>query len=144
MKYNDYLLTASCQAPPKGWKKRIKQKKKRKKIFLYIYSTFVIFLYKLCAKIALCKLSFFFLLTAHRHNVKSQVTQADLHRFFYVLGAGQLEEVRVQRDKGFGFVRYNNHSEAALAIQMGNAKILCGKPIKVTFMPVYQKMVFLV
>jgi len=48
-----------------------------------------------------------------------------------MLGAGQLEEVRVQREKGFGFVRYSNHSETARAIQMGNAKILCGKPIKV-------------
>jgi len=64
---------------------------------------------------------------------KWQVTQVDLHRFFHLLGAGQLEEVRLQREKGFGFVRYSNHSEAALAIQSGNAKILCGKPIKVIF-----------
>jgi nucleolysin TIA-1/TIAR len=39
--------------------------------------------------------------------------------------------VRVQRDKGFGFVRYNTHEEAAFAIQMGNGKIVCGKPMKV-------------
>jgi len=51
-----------------------------------------------------------------------QVTQLDLHRLFYTLGAGVIEEVRVQRDKGFGFVRYNTHDEAALAIQMGNAQ----------------------
>lgn len=55
----------------------------------------------------------------------------DLHRQFHALGAGVIEEVRVQRDKGFGFVRYSTHAEAALAIQMGNARILCGKPIKV-------------
>lgn len=60
-----------------------------------------------------------------------QVTQLDLHRQFHALGAGVIEEVRVQRDKGFGFVRYSTHAEAALAIQMGNARILCGKPIKV-------------
>lgn len=61
-----------------------------------------------------------------------QVTQLDLHRHFHSFGAGVIEEVRVQRDKGFGFVRYNTHAEAALAIQMGNAQsILCGKPIKV-------------
>lgn len=60
-----------------------------------------------------------------------QVTQLDLHRQFHGLGAGVIEEVRVQRDKGFGFVRYSTHAEAALAIQMGNARILCGKPIKV-------------
>ncbi|KAL5995148.1 Oligouridylate-binding protein 1B [Asimina triloba] len=57
-------------------------------------------------------------------------TQLDLHRQFHSLGAGVIEEVRVQRDKGFGFVRYSTHQEAALAIQMGNARILCGKPIK--------------
>lgn len=49
-----------------------------------------------------------------------------------MLGAGVLEEVRVQRDKGFGFVRYSTHAEAALAIQMGNNQsIIFGKPIKV-------------
>lgn len=38
----------------------------------------------------------------------------------------------MQPDKGFGFVRYNNHAEAALAIQMGNTQsILYGKQIKV-------------
>ncbi|RVW43987.1 Oligouridylate-binding protein 1 [Vitis vinifera] len=58
------------------------------------------------------------------------VTLVDLHRHFHALGAGAIEDVRVQRDKGFGFVRYSTHAEAALAIQMGNARILCGKPIK--------------
>ena len=47
-----------------------------------------------------------------------QVTQLELHRHFYSLGAGVVEEVRLQRDIGFGFVRYNNHAEAALAIQI--------------------------
>ncbi|KAK7839794.1 oligouridylate-binding protein 1b [Quercus suber] len=59
------------------------------------------------------------------------VTQLDLHRHFHSLGAGVIEEVRVQRDKGFGFVRYSTHAEAALAIQMGNAhSYVCGKQIK--------------
>lgn len=70
---------------------------------------------------------FFFNLTL----VILQVTSPDLHRHFHSLGAGVIEDVRVQRDKGFGFVRYSTHAEAALAIQMGNARILCGKPIKV-------------
>lgn len=60
-----------------------------------------------------------------------QVTSVDLHRYFHTLGAGTIEDVRVQRDKGFGFVRYGTHAEAALAIQMGNARVVCGKPIKV-------------
>lgn len=63
-----------------------------------------------------------------------QVTQLDLHRHFHALGAGVIEEVRVQRDKGFGFVRYSTHAEAALAIQMGNMhSYVCGKQIKVWF-----------
>ncbi|XP_043720654.1 oligouridylate-binding protein 1-like [Telopea speciosissima] len=68
--------------------------------------------------------------TVYVGNLSPEVTQLDLHRHFHSLGAGVIEEVRVQRDKGFGFVRYNTHVEAALAIQMGNARILCGKPVK--------------
>lgn len=61
-----------------------------------------------------------------------QTTQLDLHRHFHNLGAGAIEEVRVQRDKGFGFVRYSTHAEAALAIQVGNTQnMLLGKQIKV-------------
>ncbi|KAK7273261.1 hypothetical protein RIF29_14310 [Crotalaria pallida] len=45
-------------------------------------------------------------------------------------GIRTIEDIRVQRDKGFGFVRYSIHDEAALAIQIGNARILFGKPIK--------------
>ncbi|CAL9110616.1 unnamed protein product [Musa textilis] len=68
--------------------------------------------------------------TVYVGNLAHEVTQLELHRHFHTLGAGVIEEVRVQRDKGFGFVRYSNHSEAALAIQVGNGRMLCGKPIK--------------
>ncbi|XP_027907695.1 oligouridylate-binding protein 1B-like isoform X2 [Vigna unguiculata] len=69
--------------------------------------------------------------TVYVGNLASEVTQLDLHRHFHSLGAGVIEEVRVQRDKGFGFVRYSTHAEAALAIQMGNAQsLLLGKQIK--------------
>ncbi|PPS15664.1 hypothetical protein GOBAR_AA04908 [Gossypium barbadense] len=68
--------------------------------------------------------------TVYVGNLAPEVTSVDLHRLFHTLGAGTIEDVRVQRDKGFGFVRYSLHTEAALAIQMGNARILCGKPIK--------------
>ncbi|KMZ71741.1 RNA-binding protein [Zostera marina] len=68
--------------------------------------------------------------TVYVGNLALEVTQLDLHRHFHALGAGVIEEVRIQRDKGFGFVRYNNHSEATLAIQIGNARILHGKPMK--------------
>lgn len=67
-----------------------------------------------------------------------QVTQLDLHRHFHALGAGVIEEVRVQRDKGFGFVRYSSHAEAAMAIQMANSQsVLYGKPVKVWIFPPY-------
>ncbi|ESR66087.1 hypothetical protein CICLE_v10008437mg [Citrus x clementina] len=68
--------------------------------------------------------------TVYVGNLSSEVTSVDLHRHFHALCVGTIEDVRVQRDKGFGFVRYSTHPEASLAIQMGNARILCGKPIK--------------
>jgi hypothetical protein len=60
-----------------------------------------------------------------------QVSQAELHRWFHGWGAGVIEDVRVQKDKGFGFVRYRAHDEAAYAIQVANGRVLCGKSVKV-------------
>lgn len=68
--------------------------------------------------------------TVYVGNLAHEATQDVLHRFFYALGAGAIEEVRVQHGKGFGFVKYSSHAEAALAIQMGNGCIIGGKPIK--------------
>ncbi|KAH0459719.1 hypothetical protein IEQ34_012533 [Dendrobium chrysotoxum] len=68
--------------------------------------------------------------TVYIGNLAYEVTQAELHRQFHNLGAGVIEEVRIQRDKGFGFVRYHTHNEAAAAIVMANGKIVCGKSIK--------------
>ncbi|XP_072990864.1 RNA-binding protein 208-like isoform X1 [Typha latifolia] len=68
--------------------------------------------------------------TVYVGNLAHEVTQAELHRQFHILGAGVIEEVRIQRDKGFGFVRYHTHEEAALAIQMANGRIVCGKSMK--------------
>ncbi|KAK4269054.1 hypothetical protein QN277_022259 [Acacia crassicarpa] len=69
--------------------------------------------------------------TVYVGNLAPEVTQVDLHRHFHNLGAGAIEEVRVQRDKGFGFVRYSTHAEAGMAIQMGNTQsFLLGKQIK--------------
>ncbi|PIA43987.1 hypothetical protein AQUCO_01800214v1 [Aquilegia coerulea] len=68
--------------------------------------------------------------TVYVGNLAHEVTQAELHRQFYNLGAGVIEEVRIQRDKGFGFVRYYTHEEAALAIQLANGRIVCGKSMK--------------
>ncbi|XP_076932649.1 oligouridylate-binding protein 1-like [Bidens hawaiensis] len=53
-----------------------------------------------------------------------------LHCHFHALSAGVIEDVRLQRDKGFGFIRYRSHAEAARAIQLGNTCYLYGKPLK--------------
>ncbi|XP_023633057.1 oligouridylate-binding protein 1B isoform X1 [Capsella rubella] len=69
--------------------------------------------------------------TVYVGNLVPEVSQVDLHRHFHSLGVGVIEEVRVQRDKGFGFVRYSTHAEAALAIQMGNThSYLSGRQMK--------------
>lgn len=68
--------------------------------------------------------------TVYVGNLSPEVTSVDLHRLFHSFCAGVIEDVRVQRDKGFGFVRYSSHDEAARAIQLGNARILFSKPIK--------------
>lgn len=68
--------------------------------------------------------------TVYVGNLAPEVTSGDLHRHFHSFGAGVIEDVRVQRDKGFGFVRYSTHAEAQMAIQIGNTRFLCGKPIK--------------
>lgn len=68
--------------------------------------------------------------TVYVGNLAHEVTQAELHRQFYSLGAGVIEDVKVQRDKGFGFVRYRSHDEAAVAIQVANGRVLFGKSVK--------------
>ncbi|XP_047944473.1 oligouridylate-binding protein 1-like [Salvia hispanica] len=68
--------------------------------------------------------------TVYVGNLAPEVTSVDLHRHFHALGVGVIEDVRIQRDKGFGFIRYSSHAEAAHAIQVGNARILFGKPVK--------------
>ncbi|KAG2259593.1 hypothetical protein Bca52824_078887 [Brassica carinata] len=63
--------------------------------------------------------------TVYVGNLGPEVSQADLHRHFYSLGAGVIEEVRVQRDK-----------EAALAIQLGNThSYLGGRQMKPNPLP---------
>ncbi|GJN15715.1 hypothetical protein PR202_gb02652 [Eleusine coracana subsp. coracana] len=68
--------------------------------------------------------------TVYVGNLGHEVNRDELHRHFFNLGVGAIEEIRVQQDKGFGFVRYSNHGETALAIQMANGLVIRGKPIK--------------
>nr|CAB3492048.1 unnamed protein product [Digitaria exilis] len=68
--------------------------------------------------------------TVYVGGIPHEATNNDVHLFFHSLGAGSIEEVRVTRDKGFGFVRYSTHEEAALAIQMGNGQLFGGRPIR--------------
>ncbi|XP_073388414.1 oligouridylate-binding protein 1 isoform X7 [Physcomitrium patens] len=68
--------------------------------------------------------------TVYVGNLSQQITQAELHRQFHSLGAGVIEDVRVQKEKGFGFVRYRTHAEAAFAIQAANGRVIWGKSLK--------------
>ncbi|KAL6908228.1 hypothetical protein ACP4OV_002398 [Aristida adscensionis] len=68
--------------------------------------------------------------TVYVGNLPHEANSNDLHRFFHSLGAGSIEEVRVTRDKGFGFVRFTTHEEAAAAIQMGTGQVIGGRQIK--------------
>ncbi|KAH7297088.1 hypothetical protein KP509_26G052800 [Ceratopteris richardii] len=68
--------------------------------------------------------------TVYVGNLAHEVTQTELHRQFLLLGAGVIEDVRVQRDKGFGFVRYRTHEEAATAIRLANGMVIGGKSVK--------------
>lgn len=86
---------------------------------------FVLFIPFLSSVVSLGHLRFIFRLIG-------QVNRDELHRHFFNLGVGAIEEIRVQQDKGFGFVRYSTHGEAALAIQMANGLVIRGKPIKVS------------
>ena len=60
-----------------------------------------------------------------------------------MLGAGVIEDVRVQREKGFGFVRYRSHEEAAFAIQAANGRIIGGKSVKVGYSSFILKLISL-
>lgn len=68
--------------------------------------------------------------TVYVGNIERQVTPEELHEFFNGLGAGAIEDVQIARRRGYGFVRYSNHEEAALAIQAADGKIIRGWPIK--------------
>ncbi|PUZ45536.1 hypothetical protein GQ55_8G232300 [Panicum hallii var. hallii] len=68
--------------------------------------------------------------TVYVGGLPHEATNNDVHLFFHSLGVGSIEEVRVTRDKCFGFVRYSTHEEAALAIQMGNGQLIGGRPIR--------------
>ncbi|KAG2558819.1 hypothetical protein PVAP13_8NG339000 [Panicum virgatum] len=68
--------------------------------------------------------------TVYVGGIPHEATNNDVHLFFHSLGVGSIEEVRVTRDKCFGFVRYSTHEEAALAIQMGNGQLIGGRPIR--------------
>ncbi|MCO5564256.1 hypothetical protein L7F22_017914 [Adiantum nelumboides] len=59
-----------------------------------------------------------------------QVSQEELHAFFTGLGVGVIEDVCMARKRGFGFVRFSTHEEAALAIQAVDGQILRDRVVK--------------
>ncbi|KAK6126721.1 hypothetical protein DH2020_039536 [Rehmannia glutinosa] len=67
--------------------------------------------------------------TVYVGNLAPEVTSVELHHHFHALGVGTIEDVRIQRDKGFGFIRYSSHAEAA-RYPDGKCPIVFGKPIK--------------
>eukprot|EP00250_Pteridium_aquilinum_P017774 c23780_g1_i1 orf=126-1820(+) len=71
--------------------------------------------------------------TVYVGNLAHEVTEEELQQLFDMLGFGVIEDVRVPKKKGFGFVRYSTHEEAALAIKGANGKIIGGKPLKCTW-----------
>ncbi|KAJ1559384.1 hypothetical protein HK405_010840, partial [Cladochytrium tenue] len=61
-------------------------------------------------------------------NLMPVATQQDLMALFAPFGA--IVEVKVQADKGYGFVKYQAHENAAVAICSMSGSVVHGRPIK--------------
>jgi len=46
---------------------------------------------------------------------------------------GTIDEIRVQKGKGYGFVKFQTHEQAARAIVAANETTIEGRPIRVSF-----------
>ncbi|KAI5071160.1 hypothetical protein GOP47_0013411 [Adiantum capillus-veneris] len=68
--------------------------------------------------------------TVYVGNLARKASQEELQEMFNGLGVGSIEDVQIARDKGYGFVRYSTHEEAALAIQAADGLIICEKRVK--------------
>lgn len=64
-------------------------------------------------------------------NIPQTVSRQEILHMFNTFGYPV--EVKLQSDRGFGFVTMDSHEAAARAIQAMNGKLIYGRPIKVTW-----------
>jgi nucleolysin TIA-1/TIAR len=67
--------------------------------------------------------------TVYIGNLPPEADENHLRELFAPYGV--LEELRMQRDRGFAFARYNSHDGAARAIVANNGKVVGSKSLKV-------------
>ena len=66
--------------------------------------------------------------TVYVGNLAPEATEESLRQIFHSYGT--IEEVRIQKDKSFGFVRYQTHDQATRAIISASGTVLCNRTIK--------------
>jgi len=69
--------------------------------------------------------------TVYVGNIAPEVSEQTLHAAFQDYGT--IEEIRIQKEKGFAFVRYSTHDSATRAISGVNGKVLGSRAIKVSW-----------
>ncbi|KAK6152027.1 hypothetical protein DH2020_014662 [Rehmannia glutinosa] len=68
--------------------------------------------------------------TVYVGNLAPEVTSVELHHHFHARRVGTIEDIRIQRDKGFGFIRYPVAMLKQPAIQMGNARLFLANQLR--------------
>ena len=66
--------------------------------------------------------------TVYVGNLTPFTTNQDLHPLFS--NFGNIVEIRYQQDRGYAFIKYSSHDEAATAILSLNGYVLNGRPLK--------------
>jgi len=71
--------------------------------------------------------------TVYVGNLTPFTTNQDLHPLF--TNFGNIVEIRYQQDRGYAFIKYGTHDEAATAILNLNGYVLNGRPLKCSVSP---------
>jgi len=66
--------------------------------------------------------------TVYIGNLAPDVTEEQMRQVFQSYGT--IDEVRTQKDKSFGFVKYQTHDQATRAIIAANGTVISGRPIR--------------
>jgi len=66
--------------------------------------------------------------TVYIGNLAPDVTESLLHSIFHEYG--DIDEVRMQKDKGYAFIKYKRHEEAARAISCFHGRVIGPKAVK--------------